>query len=156
MLRGTRRHHVPFWIHLLGGPAQLTKSIHEITAILIHLLLRAAGLYRNELAWDTAVKSKGSGLWGSLISTKGCGNEQPEAAYKLSLAKTLGLYYHIPPTKAQQWLQVGPTAIQVLNYCKCWLNRSPGVRWKNNSHHPIHCFHEISLIDHLLIMQLNV
>lgn len=76
------------------GSTLLTQSISKIAAIFIHLIIRATGLYRNELAWDIAVKSKGSGLRGSQTFMRGCGDERPEGAYKLSFTKALQLYYH--------------------------------------------------------------
>lgn len=86
---------------------------------------------------------------------RGCGDEQLVAAYKLSFTKALGLYYHIPPTyKAPPWLQVCPTIIQVVHYSKCCLDK--GIKWKNNSYYRIPCFHKISPMGYLLIMQLDV
>lgn len=76
------------------------------------------------------------------------------AVYKLSFTKAQGVISSYPPTWAQQWLHVSPTNIQVVQYCKCCIDRRHDVKQRNNSHYSVHCFQEIS--GHLHILQLNV
>lgn len=52
---------------------------------------------------DIAGKSKGSGLQGCQISTRGCGDEQLVAACELFFPKTQGLYYHIPQPRLKKF-----------------------------------------------------